>query len=395
MNTHKSKGLWFPEPSVSDPTYSPDTGPAEPTTRWLARSTLGKARALRAFLNTNLAEFPEDYQESLYRRMQKQWRSALHELVVVRTLQVMGADVTVEVANPNGTQPDFLAVFPDTTVVVEATSPMYNPGFGKDFERWRPLQHIIKRLAPPSWIIYVHHLPLLELHGGYGDFKQVVGRLLRGLDPPTDDSSEVVLSTTLEDASVLGYTIEFHLVPSPHRDRPSYLVGPGSAHFDNTAETIRKTVNNSRKLRQARSSPYPVLLAIDAPSLQSTANTREFDIALYGRRITVGSQGDSPRREEFEASGEWTRGGVGRRPVFAGILAFLGIEYTGGSDPVLYPHPCFDGNLPEAILALAQHRYDPNRPGISVQPVTRLGAMKRIAWMDRDVLENDVSEDAS
>src|SRR5829696_9698939 len=115
--------VWFPEPSRTDDTYA-DRG--EPTTDWLRRSTVTRARGARRFLNENLSKIPSDHQQILYCALHERWGSAFFELIVARTLQVLGAELEIEPGGKEDIRIDFVAHFPDSTVSVEAVAPMFN-----------------------------------------------------------------------------------------------------------------------------------------------------------------------------------------------------------------------------------------------------------------------------
>jgi hypothetical protein len=123
---------WFPAPAYTDDTYARR---GEPTTLWLQRSTVVRAVAWRRFLNENLSVLPRAHQSVLYQALHDRWHSAFFELIVARTLQVLGADIEVEPDSEAGTRIDFLARFPDRPVSVEAVAPVINAAAGKEAKR--------------------------------------------------------------------------------------------------------------------------------------------------------------------------------------------------------------------------------------------------------------------
>lgn len=384
MGNPQSKRIWFPEPSTPDPTYSPDTGPPEPPTAWLLRSTVPGARALRDFLNQNMSMLPEEHQAQLFARMHKQFSQAVFELTVARTLQEMGAEVDVEPTNPDGSRLDFRAKFPDGTVAVEATCPVYNSSAARDLATWSPLRYIIKRRAPRGWIINARHLPLLNPHAGYGEFKRIVTRLFKAVPDAQDHGARIYLQTTDEEADRLGGAIGLELQARSQLDQPSEVMGPATAFIDNSEEVIRETLR--RKSYQARRAEVPVLLAVCAPPVMSQSNLRMFDITLFGRTVAYMDGNGGQQRTGFSASGAWTRDGLQPgTPTFAGLLAFLHETFTGGSDPVLYLHPQFHGMLPGLILDLAHRRYSPERPWVIERRQYGAPVWPRINWIDPEV----------
>ena len=115
--------IYFPEPSEPDDTWG---GFGEQPVDWFLRSTLPRARSIRASLNANLNRFPRRYALPLSRKMRAAWQSHFFELVVGCWLQELGADVEPEPKGSNDTRIDFLATFADGQVGVEAASKVYN-----------------------------------------------------------------------------------------------------------------------------------------------------------------------------------------------------------------------------------------------------------------------------
>ncbi len=380
--------IWLPEPAAPDPTYSPNTGPPEPLTRWLARSTVPRARALRRFLNENLALVPEQLQRSVYRRLEKQSRSAVFELVVARTLQVMGASIQVEASAPGGSRPDFRARFPEGTVIVEATSPVFDAEFGEDFARWDGLRHVIKRRAPRGWIVWIRALPPIGRDQPLGDFKRVVDRLFAGVSPAGKLAAAMELGTTSVEEAVLGGPIRMELRPRGDLSAEAEVVGPASTHWGDSESVIRAAVR--RKRPQVRGSDAPVIVAVDRPPPAGESDVEDFDIALYGRTVGYVAPGIGEYASGFDPSGEWAQGlNEDRPPTIAAVLAFVGIGYTGGPDPVLYLHPRFRGQLPDGLTALRCRWYDPRANAVVERSPKTPGVLRRIAWVDPSVLKDD------
>jgi hypothetical protein len=168
---------WFPAPAYTDDTYARR---GEPTTLWLQRSTVARAVTCRRFLNENLSVLPRAHQSVLYQALHNRWHSAFFELIVARTLQVLGADIEVEPDSEAGTRIDFLARFPDRTVSVEAVAPVINAAAGEEAKRRKPLLDVIDSLAPPGWTILVMELPDLGPSDSKKRFKELVKDLLDG-----------------------------------------------------------------------------------------------------------------------------------------------------------------------------------------------------------------------
>src|SRR5215208_7937505 len=148
----RDSAAWFPEPSRADDTYA---NRGELLTDWLKRSTVPRAREVRRFLNKNLAKIPQDHQPVLYWALHERWHSAFSELIVARTLQLLGGDIEAEPESKAGTRIDFRVRFADGEVGVEVVSPTFDPDVGEVMKRRIPLLEIIESLAPPGWRIMV------------------------------------------------------------------------------------------------------------------------------------------------------------------------------------------------------------------------------------------------
>jgi hypothetical protein len=171
---------WFPEPSRADDTYAKR---GELVTDWLKRSTLPRAREVRRFLNENLAKVPHDHQLVLYQALHERWHSAFSELIMARTLQLLGGDIEAEPESEAGTRIDFRACFAEGEVGVEVVSPIFDPDASEVMKRRRPLLEIIESLAPPGWRIMVDFLPDLGPSDSKRGFKAALERLL-DTEPP-------------------------------------------------------------------------------------------------------------------------------------------------------------------------------------------------------------------
>lgn len=149
---------WFPEPEGRDDRYA---GRLESTPSWLARSTLDVGKACRSLLNRNLAALPEECQRGIAQRLNtdQHHRSGFFELVVGRTLQVLGASITCEPENPaDGTRIDSVARFPDHDVGIEATSPWSDWEMSDMARNNATLVGTIEDLAPSGWAVAVGSL---------------------------------------------------------------------------------------------------------------------------------------------------------------------------------------------------------------------------------------------
>ncbi|MBA3637393.1 MAG: hypothetical protein M3514_17010 [Actinomycetota bacterium] len=171
---------WFAEPSQADDTYA---NRGELVTDWLKRSTVPRAREVRRFLNENLAKVPQDHQLVLYRAHHERWHSAFSELIVARSLQLLGGDIEPEPESEAGTRIDFRACFADGEVGVEVVSPVFDPDAAEVMKRRSSLLEIIESLASPGWRIMVDSLPDLGPSDSKRGFKAAVERLLDNRAP--------------------------------------------------------------------------------------------------------------------------------------------------------------------------------------------------------------------
>src|SRR2546421_6084689 len=135
--------IWFSEPLTVDESWGQR---GEQPLAWLARSTLPRARAIRRFLNENISQIPVDAQSKIVDALHHRFKSAFFELIVARTLQILGATIIVEAKQADNKQPDFLSQFPDGILVVEAASPNFNAEASEEVKNRNPLTDIIESL---------------------------------------------------------------------------------------------------------------------------------------------------------------------------------------------------------------------------------------------------------
>jgi hypothetical protein len=361
---------WFSEPTGTDDTYRRRE---EPTTDWLKRSTIPRARGCRRFLNENLSSLPSGYQRVLYRALHDRWHSAFFELIVARTLQVLGAEIEVEPGSAAGTRIDFMARFSDETVSVEAVAPVFNADAGETAARRIPLLEIVEALAPAGWRVMVVELPDLGPGDSKRQFKKTVEELLE-TEPPESWSEPKSLIAELPSGDV-------HLRLLPKRDLgapegPTVVTEPALSAFDNSEQRIRRAIK--RKRRQGRNVATPAILAVHATGISS--EFEDFDLALYGREIAFADP-DTYQivGTRFQADGVFNRGGV--EPTFAAVIAFVNVNFPGGPDPVLYLHPRFQGDLPEALMSIEHRSYDAHAETVIVRPSRKTGFLKQLGFV--------------
>lgn len=364
--------MWFPEPARLDNSWAKR---GEPTTDWLERSTNARARAIRRFLNENLSALPPEYQGFLYRMLHERWHSGFFELIVGRTLQILGADIEAEPGGASNTRIDYAAHFPDANATVEAVSPVFDSTVGETAKKRNPLLDIIESESPADIWVMVSTLPDIGPQDSKKRFRSTIRRLLA----TTGDIGSSPLEVSEE---LLEGTIRFTLVKKGATVPPGKSVGsePPLTSFDNTEQRIRRAV--ARKRRQGRhSGDAPALVAIHATGISSSYE--EFDQALFGRDVaTVDSRGHL-LSTEFKADGMFAEGSG--EPTWAAVLAFLGVGFMGGPDPILYLHPRFEGKLPDALLALEERVYDPELGKFIVREPLRAGVLEGMGFVSRDI----------
>lgn len=153
-----SPTIWFPEPFTDDPTYARR---GESTTDWLHRSTVYRARESRRFMNENVNALPAAWRPILVRDLETRWNSAFFELIVARTLQILGASLVIEPEGLSSTRIDFQATFPDGTVNVEAVAPVFDGSLGQALRDQATLLELIEAAAPPDRGVIVVELPAI------------------------------------------------------------------------------------------------------------------------------------------------------------------------------------------------------------------------------------------
>jgi hypothetical protein len=371
VNAEESRRFWFPEPSRADDSAA---NRGELTTDWLKRSTHPRAKATRRFLNENLSALPPEHQDVLYRMLHERWHSAFFELIVGRTLQVLGATIEVEPGGASDTRVDFVARFPDTTVAVEAVSPVFSSEVGETAKRRNPLLDIIESESPPDVWVMVSSLPDLGPQDSKKLFRSTVRRLLAEAGDVT--SSPVDVAKELPEGMVRLTLVKKGAGVPPGR---SVGIEPALTTWDDTEQRVRRAI--VRKRRQGREAGVPALVAVHATGIASSYE--EVDMALFGREVATMGPDGRLLGTRFEADGVFA-GGSGE-PTWAAALAFLNVGFLGGPDPILYLHPRFEGRLPEALEVLEKRTYDVEAGAIVTEKPSTTGVLGTLNFVSRDV----------
>lgn len=372
MNDAQNSPVWFPEPSQADDTWGRR---GESTTSWTERSTLPRARATRRFLNENLAALPDEHQAALRKALRDRWPSAFFELIAARTLQVLGASIEVEPGGAEDIRIDFVASFPDSTVGVEAVAPAFNVEVGVQVKQRNPLLDTVESLAPLGLWVLVESLPELGLSDSKKPFRKAVERILA-------DAVGADISSPTEFIEELPQgMLRIRVIPkSPNAPTGRSLgIEPALTAFDDTEQRVRRAVD--RKRRQGRESTTPALLAIHATGISSSYEA--FDRALFGRTFTSTGLDGRVLETGFNADGVFSKG-TGT-PTWAGVLAFVRVGLRGGSDPVLYLHPRFQGRLPGALRTLELRTYDAETEGVVIREPSTSGILEKLGFVRPDV----------
>jgi hypothetical protein len=368
----KDRPVWFSEPSQADDSWGRR---GESLTSWVERATLSRARATRRFLNENLSMLPKEHQAALYRALHDRWPSAFFELIVARTLQVLGASIEIEPGGAEDIRIDFVASFPDSTVSVEAVAPAFNLEIGEQVKQRNPLLDIIESSAPPHLWVLVESLPELGPSDSKKRFKNMIKRLLA-------DAAKADISSPTEFVEELPQgTLRLKVIPKSPNASTARSIGsePALTTLDDTEQRVRRAVG--RKRRQGRESATPTLLAVHATEMSSSYDA--FDRALFGQTFTRLGQDSQVLGTGFDAHGIFNKG-TGT-PTWAGVLAFVGISLRGGPDPVLYLHPRLEGALPDALLSLERRTYDTEAKRIVILKPSATGILEKMGFVPPDV----------
>ena len=325
---------------------------------WLCRSTSVKARGCRRFLNENIDRVPIGWQAKLHSDFRsREWDSVFFELIVARTLQLLGASIDVEVpiAETNK-RPDFIAHFRDGVITVEATIPDINACIREQSTENEELVQMIERLMPAKWSVAVWRLPCLGPNDSKTQFKRTIQQIFSGLpESPGADQEPIEIELNYGELMLTLY-------PSHKGNRAAVVRGMASGP-DDTEQKIRAIV--VRKKNQVKKATTPVFLAV---STSPFGEREDYDRALFGLTYEHVDHEGKTILSGFDPSGVF---GIRRPepPTYAGVLAFMEVGFPSVADPVLYLHPRFDGALPESLKRLEQRTYKES-VGVCVEPAT-------------------------
>jgi hypothetical protein len=364
----EEKAIWFCEPSSADNTF---LRYGERTFDWLARSTNERATAVRRFLNVNIAQVPSPWRDRLYEAFRsKDWDATLFELFVARALQLLGASIEVEVAlEATGRKPDFLAHFPDLSVIVEATVRETNSDLRRQIDQNEALIGIIEALVPDGWSVAVWRLPKLGPSDSKQPFKQAVQRLFTAHAGGQTQSGRVDISEEFDSGE-----ISMTIFPGP----TGVITRGVASSWDDTEYRIPQAFRGKKK--QVGKASLPVVLALTTWSMGDDLG--DFDRALFGKTYErVGFFGET-LETGFTADGLFSKKRA-EPPTYAAALVFPRIAFRDVPDPVLYLNSRFDGSLPKALTELQVRMYQ--EEGVGTRQAQSERILERMQFVSSDV----------
>jgi len=360
-----SQEAWLSEPTVIDNTWA---NYGEKTVSWLERSTLPRAQAARQFLRENLAQIPPEYRSHFAQALQTRWDSAFLEFVLARTIQVLGGEFSLEQENSSGKCPDFLVSFDEHQLVIEVVSPSFDHEGDDERIKDAPLLEFMNQNAPPGWSIDIIQLPRIGPEDSRKKFKEAFRTACSNL-PAVPEEKWYYVNHRIQSG-------QLHLGFFPDKLGHEPIVCGRMYPFGDAKDRIQRSVKRKRK--QVRAEALPVLLAIHGSGYGVTFE--DFDRALFGEVFTI-SGGDSVEKIQFKPNGLFLESGKEEKsPTYAGVLAFKRIDIIRKSDPVIYHHPRFTGELPIQLMNFEQRRFQTSNK-INIQPAKRQNILAELDFM--------------
>jgi hypothetical protein len=337
----------------------------ESVPEWLQRSTHPRAAKVRRFLNRNIACLPECARVSFCLALKKEpvWERALFELVVARTLQLIGASLRFEQPNAEGRRPDFTARFEELSVVVEATAPEFERQMALREKTHEQVLDVIESRVPEGWTVLLESVPDFGFSESKADLKKALDEISH--QPPPEDAEDRRRFRLDLPQGVLK------LVLIPGRFGRAIGSGPVYVASSDAKGRIRHALGKKRS--QVRAESQPVLLAVLG---SGSAGFDDFDEVLFGYPvIQLGPDPHAPARY-FKASGAFARGSGS--PTYSGVLAFTELGPFGCHGPVLYVHPRSAVALPAEFAVL--ERRSLGTDGIEISPASEPRLLEDLGW---------------
>ncbi|HBP89098.1 MAG TPA: hypothetical protein PKK23_16675 [Nitrospirales bacterium] len=318
--------VWFPEPAKNDPTWKKD---GQTEFDWICTSTLPRAKAAREFLNFNLNCLPIINQLELYQKLKTQWLSTFFEIIVGRTLQVIGSTVSLEQEIPSGRKPDFHATFGNQTIIVEAVSPQFHSAEIREqttgADRLKPF---IEKHTPEGYTVFLHQLPNITGSTSLKIHKKILFNLLSGEILDEGESWKLTKETDYG-------SYELTLIRN-QGGLPVIGGGPGATYYSQAVKYIQNALKGKKS--QVKGSSHPRILAING-NFQCTPS--DVDQALFGQKLEHAN-----REIEFIANGKFGKPSDSP-PSFEGVLFFEEVGFSCPREPILYNNPQSTRSLPK------------------------------------------------
>ncbi len=319
-------------------------------------------------MRENLAKIPSEYRSHFIQALRTRWDSAFLEFILARTIQELGGEFALEQENSSGSCPDFLVNFSEHQLVIEVVSPSFD-GEGDD-ERIKdaPLLEFINKHAPRDWSIDIIQLPKVGPQDSKKEFKRAFRQACNSL-PAEPEKKWYYVNLPIQYG-------QLHLGFFPEKLGNEAIVYSRMYPFGDAKDGIRQAVKRKRK--QVRAEALPVLLAIHGSGYGVTFE--DFDRALFGEVFTIAG-GDSVEKIQFKPSGLFLESGKeGKSPTYAGVLAFKRIDIIRKSDPVIYHHPRFTGELPMQLMNFEQREFQSSNK-IKIQPAKCQNILAELDFM--------------
>ena len=354
--------VWFPEPEELDNTLS---SREESISQYLRRSTHPRAIQVRSFLNRNIACLPADARAQFYHDIRKKdFNSGMFELVVARTLQLLGGSLRSEQPNADGRRPDFTAQFREVTVVVEATAPKFDKDMALREKKHGSLLSIIESRVPNGWGVCLESLPDFEFTEPKTDLKQALDKIFNQLQSQ-DAEDQLQFHLNLPQGP-----LKLTLVPG-RCSSGAIAGGPVYVGSSDAKQRIRHALDKKRS--QVKAESHSVLLAILG---SGSAGFDDFDEVLFGHFVNEFDSEQQARVTRFSASGAFAKGSG--LPTYSGVLAFTDLTPLGCQGPVLYVHPRFAAPFPDEFEIL--ERRNISIDGIEILQTTKPHLLDNIGW---------------
>lgn len=104
-------------------------------------------------------------------------------------------------------------------------------------------------------------------------------------------------------------------------------------------------------------------------------------VHYIGEVFTIVGGDDSVEKTQFKPNGLFLESGrEGKSPTYAGMFAFKRIDIKRKSDPVIYHHPRFTGELPVQLMNFEQRRFQ-NSDRINIQPAKRQNILAELDFI--------------